>query len=75
MLYKKQFGSFPQFANDLFPAVDGWGNFLVFKANGKGFTLSSCGPDGKPGTEDDIVWTPRKRGAGKGKGKGAPKKK
>ena len=78
MLYKKQFGSFPQFAKDTCPMVDGWGNFLIFKANDKGFTLSSCGPDGKPGTEDDIVWTPRRRGAGKGKGKGkgkgAPKK-
>ena len=75
MVYNKKFKSYPSFANDLFPAVDGWGNFLVFKANDKGFTLSSCGPDGKPGTKDDIVWTPRKRGAGKGKGKGAPKKK
>ena len=73
--YNEKFKSYPSFANDLFPAVDGWGNFLIFKANDKGFTLSSCGADGQPGTEDDIVWTPRKRGAGKGKGKGAPKKK
>ena len=80
MLYKKQFGSFPQFAKDTCPMVDGWGNFLIFKASAgkRPFDLISCGADKKLGTEDDIVWTPRKRGAGKGKGKGkgkeAPKK-
>ncbi|HEY5950516.1 MAG TPA: hypothetical protein VIV40_33725 [Kofleriaceae bacterium] len=33
---------------------DPWGNALVMKCDDKGFSVSSLGPDGKPGTEDDV---------------------
>ena len=42
--------------------VDPWGNPYIYEYPGKhntnGYDLSSAGPDGKPGTDDDIVnWT------------------
>jgi general secretion pathway protein G len=39
--------------------VDGWGNKFFYDCPGKhdtnGYDLFSAGPDGKPGTDDDIV--------------------
>ena len=45
--------------------ADPWGNAYVYaspgKNNQKGYDLSSVGPDGRSGTEDDIVnWDTRK---------------
>jgi len=42
--------------------VDPWGHKYIYEYPGKhnpsGYDLSSAGPDGKPGTDDDIVnWT------------------
>ena len=42
--------------------VDPWGNKYIYEYPGKhdtnGYDLFSAGPDGKPGTDDDIVnWT------------------
>jgi len=42
--------------------VDPWGNKYFYEYPGKhnpnGYDLFSAGPDGKPGTDDDIVnWT------------------
>ncbi len=34
---------------------DPWNNPYQFKANGNAFEISSNGPDGQAGTEDDIV--------------------
>lgn len=34
---------------------DAWGNAFVYTVEGNAFTLASSGPDGKPGTEDDIT--------------------
>jgi hypothetical protein len=34
--------------------ADPWGNPYVYKVTGNGFVLKSPGPDGQPGTEDDI---------------------
>jgi len=35
--------------------LDAWGHELVYAATGKGYRLSSAGPDGKTGTSDDIA--------------------
>ncbi len=42
--------------------IDPWGNPYIYgypgKHNTDGYDLFSAGPDGKPGTDDDIVnWT------------------
>jgi hypothetical protein len=34
--------------------TDPWGHELVMKCDDKGFVVFSVGPDGKPGTEDDV---------------------
>ncbi len=38
--------------------TDAWGHVLVYTlaADGKSATLASNGPDGQPGTADDLVW-------------------
>jgi len=49
----------PYFESTNLP-VDPWGNLYIYEYPGKHGTydLISAGPDGKPGTEDDIVnWT------------------
>ena len=51
----------PYFDPPKWPA-DPWGNPCIYELPGKhntnGYDLSSAGPDGKPGTDDDIVnWT------------------
>lgn len=43
-----------QFLNDC-TVVDPWGNPLVYRRRADGYDLISCGPDGKPGTTDDIA--------------------
>jgi type II secretion system protein G len=34
--------------------VDAWGQPFVYQVDGKEFKVWSCGPDGKPGTGDDV---------------------
>jgi hypothetical protein len=34
--------------------ADPWGNPYVYRVTENGFVLKSPGPDGKPGTEDDV---------------------
>jgi general secretion pathway protein G len=34
---------------------DPWGNDYVFKVQGNSYTVSSAGPDGAPGTPDDVT--------------------
>lgn len=36
---------------------DPWGNEYVYKAQGSTYTVSSAGPDGSAGTEDDVTST------------------
>ncbi|HNR34472.1 MAG TPA: type II secretion system protein GspG [Candidatus Hydrogenedentes bacterium] len=36
---------------------DPWGNDYVYKVSGGSYTVSSAGPDGQPGTEDDVTLT------------------
>jgi hypothetical protein len=44
--------------NGKYPAsmdyTDPWGTPYIYKADSRGFTLISAGPDGRPGTGDDI---------------------
>lgn len=35
--------------------VDGWGNELVYEVHRPEYTLASMGPDGRRGTDDDII--------------------
>jgi hypothetical protein len=45
---------------DMLHRADPWGNDLMVKYNDgfmKSVTIISCGPDGKPGTKDDITAT------------------
>lgn len=37
------------------PSVDEWGSAITYVVLATGFELRSHGPDGKPGTSDDIV--------------------
>jgi hypothetical protein len=47
----------PQYMNELV-REDGWGKPITYEAVGtSGFRLISNGPDGRPGTSDDIVIT------------------
>jgi hypothetical protein len=34
---------------------DPWGNLYRYSSNGKSYSLASPGPDGKPGTTDDLI--------------------
>ena len=34
---------------------DAWGQPFVYRRDGEGYTLSSKGPDGQEGTEDDVL--------------------
>lgn len=43
----------PYLEADITP--DPWGNEYQFKVSGSGFELSSHGPDGQAGTEDDVI--------------------
>ncbi|MCX5758210.1 MAG: type II secretion system protein GspG [Candidatus Hydrogenedentes bacterium] len=36
---------------------DPWGNDYIYKAQGGSYTISSAGPDGSAGTEDDVTLT------------------
>ena len=36
---------------------DPWGNDYVYKPTGSTYTVTSSGPDGAPGTEDDVTST------------------
>jgi general secretion pathway protein G len=36
---------------------DPWGNDYVYKVQGGSYSISSAGPDGSPGTEDDVTLT------------------
>lgn len=36
---------------------DPWRNEYVYKATGSTYTVTSSGPDGTPGTEDDVTQT------------------
>jgi general secretion pathway protein G len=54
----------PNDANNWRQPMDPWGNKYVYQFPGRhnlnGFDLMSMGPDGKPGTSDDITnWQPR----------------
>jgi len=37
--------------------LDAWGHDLIYVPTAQGYRLSSSGPDGKPGTADDLVVT------------------
>jgi hypothetical protein len=50
MTHFKEKGKYP----DSMDYVDPWGNPYLYRADMKGFTIMSAGPDGKPGTVDDI---------------------
>ena len=41
--------------------VDPWGNAYVLERDGADVRVSSCGPDGQDGTDDDIVWPEEER--------------
>jgi len=36
--------------------LDAWSGELSYKGSAAGYRLSSPGPDGKPGTDDDIIF-------------------
>jgi hypothetical protein len=36
-------------------ATDPWGQSFAYSSSGKSYTVSSSGPDGRAGTEDDIT--------------------
>ena len=38
-------------------ATDLWGTPVAYDREGDGFALRSAGPDRRPDTEDDVVWT------------------
>jgi hypothetical protein len=38
------------------PASDGWGNPLVYEANGDGYRVISYGSDGSPGPAPPVRW-------------------
>ena len=40
---------------------DAWGNPIQYEKKGKRFTLTSAGPDGEMGTEDDITNIAKKK--------------
>lgn len=37
--------------------VDNWGNTLLYQSDGRSFTLTSPGADGRAGSADDLVMT------------------
>jgi hypothetical protein len=37
------------------PMQDAWGNTLRYRHQGEDYTLTSSGPDGDPGSRDDIL--------------------
>jgi general secretion pathway protein G len=46
--------------------LDPWGNAYIYDCPGKhnpsGFDITSCGPDGRPGTDDDVTnWDASKK--------------
>ena len=53
------FESLREYINDDGVVCDAWGNPLVYTApdttNRKPFTITSCGPDGATGGDDDIT--------------------
>jgi len=44
----------PYFRSGKLPG-DGWGNQLSYTKNEEGYKISSAGPDGQPGTGDDLT--------------------
>ena len=57
-------GSIQEAATALVPAflpsavtVDAWGNTFEYRSDGKSYTLTSPGGDGRTGTDDDMVLT------------------
>ena len=37
--------------------ADAWGQLLLYRSDGRGYTLASPGGDGREGTDDDLVMT------------------
>jgi general secretion pathway protein G len=55
-------GTFGEAVERLVPAhlrapihTDAWGHPFTYRSDGGSFTLASPGPDGRPGTDDDVV--------------------
>lgn len=45
----------PEFYTAATPMQDAWGNALRYRHQGEDYTLTSSGPDGEPGSRDDIL--------------------
>ncbi|PAY19037.1 hypothetical protein CKO51_12860 [Rhodopirellula sp. SM50] len=66
-LYHSSYGTYPEeliepelapfLGGDFTLLVDEWGNSVNYQVTEKGFVLSSPGPDGESGTDDDIHMT------------------
>jgi hypothetical protein len=54
-LYRVENGRYPEKIETVGKSADPWGRPYVYSSDGKGFTLLSPGPDGSPGTPDDIL--------------------
>ena len=52
--YKVENSRYPASLEHVGNATDPWGNPYVYKVTDTGYTLFSAGPDGTPGTSDDI---------------------
>lgn len=62
--YQQEHGEFPQRMEEFVPPGDGvdlehdgWGHAIVYVRTGASYELRAPGPDGKVGTEDDMVAT------------------
>lgn len=53
-VYRLQHSAYPQNLGMISSEKDPWGRDYFYKATADTFSLSSAGPDGKEGTEDDI---------------------
>jgi len=54
-LYKAENGRYPAKLEHVGHSQDPWGNPYVYKIGGDGFRLESMGPDGLPGTGDELL--------------------
>lgn len=53
--YPASLGDLPEVRSHRLPAEDPWGAPLTLRAEGSSYEIRSPGPDGRDGTEDDIV--------------------
>ncbi|GAB4489757.1 MAG: hypothetical protein OHK006_21840 [Thermodesulfovibrionales bacterium] len=52
--YRLEKGAYPASLGDIGGAEDPWGSAFVYRGAEDSFSLFSAGPDGKPGTQDDL---------------------